>query len=196
MKTIIITGHDRAGKTSFSELFRDTGYAIFEAGAIVREEYIKDCSSMQISEFYSLNKERLENIIVAQAVGVHQMALEKEKNGCVFVGLRSSTLLKSIRRIFIDVIIIYMESSLSNRYKRYKIHTSLRIYEPNKTLQEFWENDRTQMKWGLGKYKDNADYIISNDGSLEELQHLFDRPSEELHCITVNHCEIKTPQHQ
>lgn len=183
MKTIIVTGHDRAGKTSFSELFRDTGHAIFEAGAIVREKYIKDCSSMQISEFYSLNKKKLENIIVAQAKAIHKMAIEKGKNGCVFVGLRSSTLLKSIRRLFLDVIIIYIESSLSNRYKRYKIHTSLRIYEPSKTLQEFWGNDRTQIQWGLGKYKDNADYIISNNGSLEELKHLFERLTEELHCI-------------
>ena len=68
MKTIVVTGHDRVGKTSFSMFFYDIGYAIYEAGSSAREEYIRCGFSSQISEFYSLHQNKIEKIILNEAI--------------------------------------------------------------------------------------------------------------------------------
>lgn len=169
MKTIIVSGLDRTGKTFIGECFSKYKYQVMDLGNLVREKYNTVSTKRSLSDYYETNKEEIEKYLLKQ-IEIVLAQFKNTYNGVVIVGARSETLKKSFDSKFNNRIILFVTSEFETRYKRYLKNITMRPLESMKTKKEFYENDLKQFKWGLKTFESSADYEIKNDSSLLALK--------------------------
>ena len=166
MKVIAITGQPGSGKTTAIDAIKDLGLVV-SMGDIVRNEAKKRNLIPSGINIGKLAKEmRIEGgstIIAEKCVDL----IKNKDEEVIFVdGVRSLSEINVFRRFWkFPVIAIIVDKEI--RFNR--LFERGRSDDP-KTLKELIERDTREIKFGLDDVLKNADYVIKNNSTIEELK--------------------------
>ncbi|MEM0239896.1 MAG: AAA family ATPase [Candidatus Nezhaarchaeales archaeon] len=166
-RLICLTGMPGAGKTVVAEVARSMGLKVYSMGDIVREEVLKEKKSLSWEDIKRVMfelREREGPRAVAKRVLRYMM--NEDWNVAVIEGVRSLDEIEEFKSVG-EVIILAIHSSPIDRYMRLKRRA--REGDP-KSFEEMKERDLKELSLGLGNVIALADYMIVNDGSLEEFK--------------------------
>ncbi len=162
---ICITGMPGSGKSIVSKAAVDLGLRVYNMGDIIREETLKKYGKItpelmrQVS--IDLRKKYGEDIVAIRTI---EKALESREEVFVIDGVRS---LKEIEvfKEYGNVVIIAVHASPRTRFER--IVKRRRAGDPS-TWDEFVKRDYVELSFGIGNVIALADYMIVNEGTIEE----------------------------
>jgi len=166
MKLLAITGQPGSGKTTALDAIRDLGLVI-TMGDVVRNEVKKrnlEPSGNNIGKIAKeLREEKGSAIIAEKCVEL----IKSKKEEIIFVdGIRSLSEVNIFRKFWkFPVIAIIVDKNV--RFNR--LFERGRSDDP-KTLQELIERDEREYEFGLDEVIQNADFVIHNNSTIEELK--------------------------
>ena len=162
---VIVSGLDRAGKSTVGRLLSDSDEHLFECGGFVKNKIkTKPISKEYVSVFYERNEERLNTELITSMR--FRMEALTNKQCLVVVGVRSIKLLNAIYEITPSVYVIFVKCAFGERYNRC---ISDRNAQVQCSRKEFMKNDQLQYGWGIEEIDLRADFLIMNDGDIESL---------------------------
>jgi len=166
MKIIITTGMPAAGKEEFLMICQARGAQIVRMGDIVRakaKEFGLDNSDNSVGTLANEERKRYGMDVWAKRtipfVGGDLVVID---------GTRGPDEVKAFKKAFGEsLVVVALHSSPRTRYDRIK--TRGRGDSPE-SLAEFEQREVREMAWGLGNVIATADYMIVNEGTLEDLK--------------------------
>ncbi len=166
MKVITIVGLPGSGKTTAIEAIEDLGI-IVTMGDVVRDEVKKrnlEPSGKNIGKIAKELREKSGPAIIAEKC----VELIKKKNKeIIFVdGVRSLSEVNIFRKYWkfpIIAIIVDEEKRFRHLFERNRS-------DDPKSLEDLKERDKREIEFGLDKVLENADYLIHNNYSIEDLK--------------------------
>jgi len=177
MKIIGITGTLASGKTSVKDFFlsRFSSYSI-SLSEIIKEELLKEGKELKRKNFIEKGNElrRKFGAQVLTEVVVLTLPRNPEKEIIIIDGIRNPGEVKYLRESFgKDFVLIAVDAPREIRFKR--LVERGEKGDP-RTFEEFLEVDEVDMGKNQPEYGQNAgeclklaDYLIINDGTIEEL---------------------------
>jgi len=166
-KLICLTGMPGAGKTVVAEVARSIGLKVYSMGDIVREEVLKEKGGLSWEDIKRVMFElREKEGPRAIAKRVLRYMINENWNVAVVEGVRSLDEVEEFKSVG-KVIILAIHSSPIDRYMRLKKRA--REGDP-RSFEEMRERDLKELSLGLGNVIALADYVIVNDGGLEEFK--------------------------
>ncbi|MFX1568443.1 MAG: AAA family ATPase [Promethearchaeota archaeon] len=166
MKVIAIAGQPGSGKTTAIDAIKDLGI-IVSMGDVVRNETKKRNlvpSGINIGKIAKqLRLEGGPTIIAEKCVEL----IKNKKKEVVFIdGVRSLSEINVFRKYWkFPIIAIIIDKEI--RFNR--LFDRGRSDDP-KTLEELIERDTREIKFGLEEVLKNADYVIKNNSTIEDLK--------------------------
>jgi dephospho-CoA kinase len=161
-----LTGMPGSGKSIVAEFLKQKGFRIFEMGDVIRSMMKKkgiEITNHSLREF-SLNlRRRYGNDIVAKE-SVKQ--LKKMKGNVVISGVRSINEMRYFKKSIPELILIALVAPKQTRFQRLKKRK--RSDDPQ-TLKEFDYREEKETVYGIPRAVKMADLIVSNAGSIKEL---------------------------
>ncbi|AEH24609.1 AAA family ATPase [Pyrococcus yayanosii] len=167
---ILLTGMPGSGKGEIARAFKRAGVPVVSMGDTVREEADKrgipktpeGLKALSIE----LRKEMGEDAIARLAIPKVRKLLEK-RSVVVVEGIRSPAEVEAFRRAFPreKVLIVAVHSPPHQRFER--LRRRKRSDDP-RTWEEFVDRDKKELGFGIGEVIALADYMIVNDGHLED----------------------------
>lgn len=161
---ILLTGMPGSGKSIVVEVARDIGIPVYNMGDVVREEVIKRhgyiTPELMVKTSLDLRREQGDDIVARRT-------LEKIPLGEDIVlidGVRSLVEVEFFRRHG-EVVVVAIHASPKTRYKR--LLERKRPGDPS-NIVEFNERDLAEINVGIGAVIALADYMIVNEGSIDE----------------------------
>jgi len=181
MKLIVTVGMPGSGKDELVEVAHSIGLATLKMGDLVRDETKRrglPLNNANVGRIASEERER-------QGPGVWaQRAIPKLTETRMLVdGCRSDQEVTVFRHHFGDLFVLAIFSSPEKRYDRMMQRNR---GDDGAGLQEFFDRDRRELKWGIGNAFALADGMLINEGSLNDfrqnarrmLQEVLERPTE------------------
>lgn len=166
-KLVCLTGMPGAGKTVVAEIARSMGLKVCSMGDIVREEVLKERKSPSWEDIKRVMFElREKEGPRAIAKRVLKFLVSDNWDVAVIEGVRSLEEIEEFKTVG-KVIILAIHSSPNDRYVRLK--NRAREGDP-KSFEEMKERDLKELSLGLGNVISLADYMIVNNGSLEDFK--------------------------
>ncbi|MEM3506861.1 MAG: AAA family ATPase [Candidatus Bathyarchaeia archaeon] len=166
-KLIVIAGMPGSGKALSSQIFKSLGLPVLAFGDIVREEAKKRGLKPNFKNMGMLMmKMREEGGAAIMAKRLIPKIEEINSNLIVLEGARSIDEINELKKHY-KVILIGIHSSPRTRYKR--LLNRKRSDDP-KSLKEFKERDKRELKIGLGNLIALADRIVVNEGPIKKLE--------------------------
>lgn len=163
---LVILGESASGKTTFAEYVHNQyGYAVYEVGDYVREEYRVCAPNLLLAQFADrYHQEGNLTLFVERAI---KDAQNQSNRKVLFCGLRTEPELSCVRRAYPDCSIIKIYCSVSNRKRRYKKTKLDGISLHNRSqIEKNWASDLTS--------DIPYDFLIQNDGSLDSFYQRID----------------------
>lgn len=163
-RIVLVTGMPGSGKTELVFIAREMDVSIISMGDVVRSHAnANGIPPDRIGEF--ADSERKEH-------GYHiwaERTMPSIKGERVLIdGTRGLDEVERYRKEYGDVLkIVAVHSSQSTRFERLKAR--LRSDDPN-LLEKFRERDRRELEWGIGHVIALADFMLVNEGPLEEFR--------------------------
>ena len=183
MQLIIISGQIGSGKTTISKLFRNKGYKHIDSDILAKslikknkvlQERIKgafndlvNTSQISVSMIKNIlckskeNKDIINSIVHPIFYNTLNNMLKDYKNDNLVIEV---PLIETLANIKYDFTTIVLDTNLSNRTKRY-------LKKGNSELYFFKKIDSYQKSREF--YINNADHIISNNDTMEQLEERF-----------------------
>ncbi len=165
MKLIVTVGMPGSGKDELLEIARSIGLATLKMGDLVREETRRrglQLTSANVGRVASEEREKHGGGVWAQR------ALPKLTETRMLVdGCRSDAEVTVFRHNFGDLFVLGIFSSPETRYDRMSARAR---NDDGPGLQEFFDRDRRELKWGIGNAFALADGMLINEGSLEQFR--------------------------
>jgi dephospho-CoA kinase len=166
MRILVTTGMPGAGKEEFLLVCQARGAKVVRMGDIVRDKVRElglDPSDNSVGTLANDERKRYGMDIWAkrtiQFVGGDFVLID---------GARGLDEVRAFKRAFgEDLMVVAIHSSPKTRYGRIKVRS--RGDSPT-TWDQFEERDRRELAWGLGGVIATADYMIVNEGTLDELK--------------------------
>ncbi|MFW9900582.1 MAG: AAA family ATPase [Candidatus Thorarchaeota archaeon] len=166
MKVIAITGQPGSGKTTALDAIKDLGIVV-SMGDIIRNEAKKRNlvpSGINIGKIAKqMRKEEGPTIIAEKCVEL----IKNKKEEVIFIdGVRSLSEINVFKRYWkfpIIAIIVDKEIRFNRLFERGRS-------DDPKTLEELIERDAREIKFGLEEVLNNADYVIKNNSTIENLK--------------------------
>lgn len=156
-----------SGKTVAAEVLREMGLKVFSMGDVVRSYYEKlKNQGESIMEFAKRIRRERGNGIVAE--WLVELISEIYDSVIGIEGVRNWEEVEIFRRIG-DIIIVAIHAPPKVRYER--ILRRSRKYDPY-SMDEVIKRDLEELKLGIGTVIALSDYIIVNDGELENFKKL------------------------
>jgi dephospho-CoA kinase len=159
MKVIAICGLPGSGKTTAIEAVRDLG-TVVTMGDVVRSE---------------ARKRNLEP--TGNNIGKIAKELRK-KDGSAIIAQKCVELIKEIKSevFFVDGVRSPSEVNVFRKFWKFPVIAIIvkeedRFTDDPKNLEELEERDRREIQFGLEEVLKNADYVVKNDSTIEELKH-------------------------
>lgn len=163
---IAITGMPLAGKTEVSKIAKKLGLPVISMGDAVRQEALKrgiNSDGESIGRFILKLREEMGPDAVAKICG---NIIETINNNTVVVeGVRSLQEINYFKLKFDKIIIIAVHAAPKTRFQRGLLRG--RDDDP-KTFKEFETRDLRELEIGIGSVIALADYMIINEGPLED----------------------------
>ncbi len=179
---ICITGMPGSGKSIVSKAAIDLGLKVYNMGDIVREETLKKYGRItpELMRRVSVDLRRRygENIVAIRTI---EKALKSGEDVFVIDGVRSLKEIEVFKKHG-NVVIIAIHASPRTRFKR--IVKRRRAGDPS-TWDEFVKRDYVELSFGIGNVIALADFMIVNEGTIEEAykraRHILARLIEDVH---------------
>jgi dephospho-CoA kinase len=164
MKLIVTVGMPGSGKDELIEVAHGMGLATLKMGDLVRDETRRRGLALNNANVGRIASEEREK----HGPGVWaQRALPKLTETRMLVdGCRSDSEVSVFRHNFGDLFVLGIYASPETRYDR----LSARRRSDDVDLQDFYDRDRRELKWGIGAAFALADGMLVNEGSLEEFR--------------------------
>ncbi|MGA7923964.1 MAG: AAA family ATPase [Thermoplasmata archaeon] len=165
MKLIVTVGMPGSGKDELLEVARQVGLATLKMGDLVREETRRRSLPITNANVGRIANEEREK----HGPGIWaQRALPRLTETRMLVdGCRSDSEVSVFRHNFGDLFVLGIFASPEVRYDRM---TRRNRGDDGPGLQEFYDRDRRELKWGIGSAFTLADGMLVNEGSLEEFR--------------------------
>ncbi len=179
---LVVVGLPGSGKSTIAEMLREEGFDVIEYGDIWREllkkAHVPLNDPRATREFTAKLRERYgKDIYSRHAV----RKIKKSMKHVVLMGLRSDYELNYLKKKVKKIDIIAIRSPFETRFRRMKVRGKP---EDPKNLADFkWLNtrekrgflpDKKEEKHGILVVMRQADYIISNDGTIPQLKKKLD----------------------
>jgi dephospho-CoA kinase len=165
MKLIVTVGMPGSGKDELIAVAQSMGLATLKMGDLVREETRRRglaLSNANVARIASEERDKHGAGIWAQRALPKLIETRMLVDGC-----RSDSEVTVFRHNFGDLFVLGIFASPETRYERMK---SRRRSDDGLSLQEFFDRDRRELKWGIGSAFTLADGMIVNEGSLDEFR--------------------------
>lgn len=165
MKLIVTVGMPGSGKDELVEVARSIGLATLKMGDLVRDETKRRGLPLNNANVGRVASEERD----AKGPGVWaQRAIPKLTETKMLVdGCRSDSEVTVFRHHFGDLFVLGIFSSPEKRYDRMMQRNR---GDDGAGLQEFFDRDRRELKWGIGNAFALADGMLINEGSLPEFR--------------------------
>lgn len=162
MRLIVTVGMPGSGKDELVEVAHQMGLATLKMGDLVRDETRRrglQLSNANVARIANEEREKHGPGIWAQR------ALPKLTETKMLVdGCRSDSEVTVFRHHFGDLFVLGVYSSPEDRYDRMMKRGR---GDDGAGLQEFFDRDRRELKWGIGAAFALADGMLLNDGTLD-----------------------------
>ena len=165
MKLIVTVGMPGSGKDELVEVAHSLGLATLKMGDLVRDETRRRGLPLNNANVARIANEEREK----HGAGIWaQKALPKLTETKMLVdGARSDSEVTVFRHNFGDLFVLGIYSSPESRYDRMERRGR---GDDGQGLQEFFDRDRRELKWGIGNAFALADGMLVNEGSLDEFR--------------------------
>ena len=165
MKLIVTVGMPGSGKDELVEVARSMGLATLKMGDLVRDETRRRGLGLNNANIARIANEEREK----HGGGIWaQRALPKLTETRMLVdGCRSDSEVTVFRHNFGDLFVLGIYSSPERRYDRMMKRGR---GDDGQDLQEFFDRDRRELKWGIGSAFALADGMLINEGSLDDFR--------------------------
>lgn len=164
---ICITGMPGAGKTTVAEVLRSAGYSVITMGDVVREEAGRQGLELDDVTLGKLMlRLRKEHGPAALALLIAEKIKKSKNNLLVIDGLRSLQEVEVLKQHgTVRVLAIH-----APRQARFRFLTDRKRSDAPDSLDEFDSRDRREFDVGIGEAVSFSDSVITNDGTIKELQ--------------------------
>ncbi|HEV8050827.1 MAG TPA: AAA family ATPase [Thermoplasmata archaeon] len=165
MKLIVTVGMPGSGKDELVEVARGMGLATLKMGDLVRDETrrrglpINNANVARIA-----NEERDKH---GPGIWAQRAVPKLTETRMLVDGCRSDSEVGIFRHNFGDLYVLGIFSSPDRRYDRLMQRGR---GDDGANLQEFFDRDRRELKWGIGSAFVLADGMLINEGSLDEFR--------------------------
>jgi dephospho-CoA kinase len=165
MKLIVTVGMPGSGKDELVTVARQMGLAVLKMGDLVRDETRRRNLPLYNPSIARVANEEREK----HGPGIWaQRAIPKLTETKMLVdGCRSDSEVTVFRHNFGDLFVLGIYSSPEHRYDR-MIRRGRG--DDGAEMQEFYDRDRRELKWGIGNAFALADGMILNEGTLEQFR--------------------------
>ncbi len=161
---ILITGMPGSGKSILVEEAKSLNLPVYVMGDVVREETMRRYGivthELMVETSKILREERGEEIIALRTIE----RIKPCEQVVVIDGVRSLREVEVFRR-YGEVIIVAVHASPKTRFER--LLKRNRPGDPS-TYEEFYKRDMVELSFGLGSVIALADYVIINEGNINE----------------------------
>jgi dephospho-CoA kinase len=162
MKLIVTVGMPGSGKDELLDIARTIGLASLKMGDLVRDETRRrglQLTNANVGRIASEERDKHGGGIWAQR------ALPKLTETRMLVdGCRSDSEVTVFRHNFGDLFVLGIFASPETRYDRM---TTRNRNDDGGSLQDFFDRDRRELKWGIGNAFALADGMLLNEGPIE-----------------------------
>jgi dephospho-CoA kinase len=175
VKLIVTVGMPGSGKDELIAVAQSIGLATLKMGDLVRDETRRRGLALSNANLGRIANEEREK----HGPGVWaQRAIPKLTETKMLVdGCRSDHEVTVFRHNFGDLFVLGIFASPGTRYDR-MIKRSRG--DDGMSLQEFYDRDRRELKWGIGNAFSLADGMLINEGSLDEFKRVARDKLEEI----------------
>ncbi len=175
MKLIVTVGMPGSGKDELVEVAREMGLATLKMGDLVRDETRRrglPLTSANVARIANEEREKHGGGIWAQR------ALPKLTETRMLVdGCRSDAELSVFRHNFGDFYVLGIFASPETRHDRMMQRGR---GDDGATLQDLYDRDRRELKWGIGSAFTLADGMLLNEGPLDAFRRAARTKIEEI----------------
>lgn len=165
MKLIVTVGMPGSGKDELVTVARSMGLATLKMGDLVRDETRRrglPVTNANVARIASEEREKHGAGIWAQRALPKLIETRMLVDGC-----RSDTEVTVFRHNFGDLFVLGIFASPETRHDRLASRSRA---DDGAGLQEFFDRDRRELKWGIGSAFALADGMLVNEGSLDEFR--------------------------
>lgn len=181
MFVICVAGMPASGKGVFIEEAKKKGLPVYVMGDVVREETLRRGLKLTSHNLNMVAEDlRKKYGKVAIAKKIVEKIRETKHNTIIIDGVRSLDEIEYFKKTLGETIIVAIHASPKTRFER--IRKRSRPGDP-KTWEEFVERDLVELSFGLGNVIALADYMIVNEGSLNELRREAEKVLEK--CLEI-----------
>ncbi len=165
MILVVTVGMPGSGKDELVEVAHSVGLATLKMGDLVRDETRRRGLALNNANVGRIASEERDKQGPRVWAG---RALPKLTETRMLVdGCRSDAEVTVFRHHFGDLFVLGIYSSPETRYDRLERRGRK---DDGADLQEFYDRDRREMKWGIGNAFVLADGMLVNEGSLDEFR--------------------------
>jgi dephospho-CoA kinase len=165
MKLVVTVGMPGSGKDELIGVARSMGLAVLKMGDLVRDETRRRglaVTNANVARIASEERDKHGPGIWAQRAVPKLTETRSLVDGC-----RSDSEVTVFRHNFGDLFLLAIYASPDTRYDRMASRSRT---DDGGNLQEFYDRDRRELKWGIGNAFTLADGMIVNEGSLDEFR--------------------------
>jgi dephospho-CoA kinase len=165
MRLVVTVGMPGSGKDELIEVARSMGITPLKMGDLVREETRRRGlaqTNANVARVASEERDRHGPGIWAQRAVPKLTETRMLVDGC-----RSDAEVTVFRHHFGDLFVLGIFSSPEVRYDRMMRRGR---HDDGESLQEFYDRDRRELKWGIGNAFVLADAMLLNEGTLEDFR--------------------------
>jgi len=168
MLVIGIVGFPASGKGEFSRIAKDMGIPIVVMGDVVRKE-LDNAGLEQTDRNMGEMSKYLRQGLGMDALAQLSIPLIEEKRAKVVLvdGIRGDTEVESFSKKFRDFRLIAVDSSFDTRLERLKERGRS---DDSSDADGLLARDEREKGWGLQKAMEMADYILTNEGTMDEFE--------------------------
>ena len=167
MAVIGLTGLPCAGKTEFVELARKRNFVVHRMGDAVWN-YVRnknlELNNENVARIASEERERCGKGIWAERT---LLCIKNRNENIVIDGIRNIEEVEIFKKNLPGFVLVAIHSSLKTRFQR--IIKRGRV-DDVKSEKAFHERDKRELSWGIEKVIASADFVIVNEGSIEEFR--------------------------
>ena len=182
---IAITGNIGSGKSTFAQFVEEAGFTVLKADDISKKILAEDekVKSLVIKEFGEKsykdgepNKSFLAKEVFSDSTKLQMLELILHPRVIKSIEKSSTEILKSKKVVFVEAALIY-EADMEAMFDYVVLIISDRIHRLNRKIKsglsekDFIQRESNQIP--EEEKKKRADYIFSNNGSIEELKMKF-----------------------